>query len=167
MSDPIRDLLEREAVIDTITELFVATDRRDWPAVRQCFAPRVHFDMSFVGGGEPAEVAAEEIVAGWERGLAPLQAVHHQAGNFRVWLHGEVATAFCYGIAYHYLLNPSGRNTRVFVGSYDFQLRLAAGRWQINRFRFELKFLDGNPQLEAAAETAGMQPASAGQRRDT
>ena len=121
MSDPIRDLLEREAVIDTITELFVATDRRDWAAVRQCFAPRVHFDMSSAGGGEPAEVAAEE----------------------------------------------SGRNTRVFVGSYDFQLRLAAGRWQINRFRFELKFLDGNPQLEAAAETAGMQPASAGQRRDT
>jgi hypothetical protein len=151
MSDPVGELLEREAVIDTINELFVATDRRDWASVRECLAPRVHFDMTSLAGGQPADLAAEDIIAGWERGLRLLQAVHHQAGNYRVHVEGDAATAFCYGVAFHYLPNASGRNTRVFVGSYDFHLRKEAQRWRIDRFRFNLKFVDGNLELERSA----------------
>ncbi len=39
-------------------------------------------------------------------------------------------------------------HTRVFVGSYDFGLRRQDGRWRIDRFRFNLKYLDGNLELE-------------------
>jgi len=72
----------------------------------------------------------------------------HQAGNFRVTVHDDTADAFCYGMASHYLPNPSGRNTRVFVGSYDFGLRRQDARWRIDRFRFNLKYVDGNLELE-------------------
>jgi hypothetical protein len=64
-------------------------------------------------------------------------------------VYGSRAAAFCYGVAWHYRPHPSGRNTRTFVGSYDFELeRDEGGRWRITSFRFNLKFIDGNAELE-------------------
>lgn len=151
MTRGMTELAERAAVTDVITVLFVQTDERNWPGVLLCFAPRVRFDMTSVTGGEPTEVAAEEIAAAWDRGLRPLQAVHHQIGNLRIDLQGDRASATCYGVAYHYLPTRSGRNTRTFVGSYDFELEKQSDRWRITLFRFNLKFMDGNAELEADA----------------
>ncbi len=148
--DDLARLLDEHRIVAVITELFNATDRRDWAAVVGCFAPEVLFDMSSLTGTPAAPVAATEIAAGWERGLAPLRAVHHQAGNFRVTLRGDEADAFCYAIASHWLPNASGRNTRTFVGSYDVGLRRDGARWRIARFRFNLKYVDGNLELEQA-----------------
>jgi hypothetical protein len=148
MPDTFETLAAKGVVIDVITELFVATDQRDWAAVRRCFADQVLFDMSSVDGGPPARVAAEEIVAGWAKGLAALEAIHHQAGNHRVTVHDARATASCYGIAYHFRRTASGRNTRLFVGSYAFILDKGGPLgWRISTFRFDLKFTDGNPDL--------------------
>lgn len=144
----LHDLIARQQVIETIDELFLATDRKDWAGVRAVLAMRVRFDMSSAGGGPAAEKTGDEIAAGWEQGLAPIQAIHHQAGNYRVHVEGDHADAFCYGIAYHYLPKQSGRNTRVFVGSYDFELERDSGRWRITSFRYNLKFIDGNRELE-------------------
>jgi hypothetical protein len=144
----VATLLARQAITDTITTLFVATDARDWESVRACFAAQVHFDMTSLAGGEPQTMTPDAIAAGWEKGLEPIEALHHQAGNFRVDVRGTEASAFCYGIVYHYRRHPSGRNTRVFVGSYDIGLREEGGRWRINGFRFVAKFIDGNLHLE-------------------
>jgi hypothetical protein len=144
----LAELLVRQQVIELIDTLFVATDNRDWSTVRNCLAPTVHFDMSSAGGGPPQQRTGEEIAAAWERGLAPIQAVHHQAGNYRVRLRGDTAEAFCYGIAWHYVPKQSGESTRVFVGSYDFELRRQVDQWRITSFRFNLKFITGNRELE-------------------
>jgi hypothetical protein len=150
----LADLLAHAGVVARITELFLATDRKDWSAVERCFTPDVAFDMSSVGGAPPATVRAGEIAAGWRTGLAPIEHVHHQAGNFVVRVTGERADAFCYGIAYHHRARRDGRSTRVFVGSYDFGLaREGAGDpspWRITAMRFTLEFIDGNAALEAA-----------------
>ena len=84
------------------------------------------------------------------QGLRTLDAVHHQAGNYRVDVGGAEASAFCYGIATHYRRTKSGRNTRTFVGSYDFRLVRQSGEWRITAFRFNLKYIDGNVELEKA-----------------
>jgi SnoaL-like domain len=148
MQDQLQQLLEKDRIIDTINQLFISTDTRDWPTVRACFADTVHFDMTSLAGGSASQLTPEQIAAAWEEGLRPLQAIHHQVGNYRVKLEGEQATAFCYGTASHYRPTRSGRNTRVFVGSYDLHLRRVEGRWQIDGFRFTLKYLDGNAELE-------------------
>jgi hypothetical protein len=149
MNDDIRDLQERARVEDVITRLFISTDRRDWTAVKGCFAPTVHFDMSSAGGGRAGTVTPEQIAAGWETGLRPLEHIHHQAGNFVTTIHGDEATLSCYGIAFHHKRTQSGRNTRTFVGSYDASLRRGGdGGWTIHAFRFNLKFIDGNLELE-------------------
>ena len=144
-------LVTRQVITDTITTLFLATDARDWQAVRSCFAAEVHFDMTSLAGGEPRIMTPDAIAAGWEQGLRPIEALHHQVGNFRVDVRGSEATAFCYGVAYHYRRHPTGRNTRVFVGSYDFRLHEEGGRWLIDSFRFAAKFVDGNLKLESDA----------------
>jgi 3-phenylpropionate/cinnamic acid dioxygenase small subunit len=143
-----RDLVEKERVAGVIHRLFAATDARDWAGVRGCFAESVLFDMTSVAGGEPETRSPEQITAAWESALAPMDAVHHQTGNMVIELTDAEAKATCYGIAYHYRETRFGRNTRVFVGSYDFHLRPEDGSWKIDLFRFRLKFIDGNLGLE-------------------
>jgi len=143
-----RELRFRQAVVDVVTSLFIETDSRNWQGVRDCFADRVRFDMTSLAGGEPATMAPEEIAAAWEAGLAPIQAVHHQVGNFRVSVAKDEATVFCYGVAYHYRPVKSGNSVRRFVGSYDFGLRRVDETWKIHSFRFNAKFVDGNLALE-------------------
>jgi hypothetical protein len=69
-------------------------------------------------------------------------------GNYIVKITGKSAEAFCYGIAIHYLPNDSGKNIRTFVGSYNFGLSKEKRKWLINKFKFNLKFIDGNLELE-------------------
>ncbi len=148
MSPDLQTLSAERDIVQVITALFTGTDDRDWARVRCCFADEVVFDMTSLAGGAPATLTPKAITDGWDAGLAMLQAVHHQAGNYSVDVLGDSADAFCYGIAYHYKPTQSGRNTRIFVGSYDFHLVRVAREWKINRFRFNLKFVDGNMRLE-------------------
>lgn len=148
------ELSDRAAVEDVIVKVFVATDQRDWQAVQACFAEAVLFDMTSLAGGEPTHLTPARITQAWEEGLAPIEALHHQIGNVQVNLDGNQASCACYGIALHHRKVASGRNTRTFVGTYDFHLtRDTSHRWHIDVFRFNLKFLEGN--LELHAEEAG------------
>lgn len=146
--DPVvRGVVERERIAEVIDTLFLATDARDWERVQACFAPRVAFDMTSLAGGAPAQLSPGDITAGWDSGLRFLDSVHHQVGNLVIHCQAREATASCYGLAYHYRRTSSGRNTRLFVGSYDFHLVLEE-QWKIDLFRFNLKFVDGNADLE-------------------
>jgi 3-phenylpropionate/cinnamic acid dioxygenase small subunit len=142
---------DQNDVIAVATRLFVCTDNRDWSCVRDVFAPDVLFDMTSLAGGQPEKKTPQQISDGWEQGLKPLAAIHHQAGNFQVSVRGNEADLFCYGIAFHYLPNATNQNTRTFVGSYNFHLLRGEGGWKIDKFRYNLKFIDGNKDLEGAA----------------
>ena len=148
MSDDTRRLDDTAGVIETITRLFISTDNRDWSTAKWCFTDNVRFDMSSAGGGEAAVVRPEAIVDGWEQNLKPIQSLHHQVGNFMVSVSGNDANASCYGIAYHYRPTKSGKDTRVFVGTYDFHLKRKGEDWKIAAFKFNLRFIDGNKNLE-------------------
>jgi hypothetical protein len=52
-----------------------------------------------------------------------------------------------YGVAWHYRRTRSGQSTRTLAGSYGFHL-VRHGDWRIGRFRFNLKFIEGNTRLE-------------------
>ncbi len=148
LTDRYRDLIDKDRIIETINQLFIGTDQRDWNKVKGLFAPEVRFDMTSLAGGKPQLLTPQQIVDGWEKGLKPLKAIHHQAGNYIVTVAGNQADAFCYGIATHYLPTKSGRNVRTFVGSYDFHLVRNDGVWWIDAFKFNLKYIDGNKDLE-------------------
>jgi len=147
--DAITGLLEREVIVSVVNDLFLATDRKDWPAVERTFGPQVRFDMSSAGAGPERVSTPQEIAAGWRTGLAPIEQTHHQTGNFVVHIRNTTAEVFCYGIAYHFRRREDNRNTRNFVGSYDFELTHFNKGWLITAMRFNLKFIDGNLTLEA------------------
>jgi hypothetical protein len=146
--DLLRALAAKDAIADVVTRLFVATDTRDWAAVEQCLAPSVLLDMTSLAGGAPASLAPGAITAMWNEGFRTLQAVHHQIGNLRITVSDDRATASCYGIATHYRPTASGRDVRTFVGSYDLGLVRMAADWRIDELRFNLKYVDGNLELE-------------------
>ena len=145
-----RNLLDKQAAKETVTRLFVHTDNREWDKVRELFAPRVRFDMTSLVGGEPTEMTPQDIVDAWDTGLKPLKAIHHQTGNYLISLNPDGAEVFCYGIATHYLPNKTNQNIRTFVGSYDFHLIKIDDEWKIDQFTFNVKYLDGNLELESS-----------------
>ncbi|MDJ0984112.1 MAG: nuclear transport factor 2 family protein [Desulfobacterales bacterium] len=140
-------LVEEKNVIKTVNRLFVSTDNRDWEGVKACFADEVVLDMTSVMGGEPNKLTPQQIADGWAQGLKGLKAIHHQAGNYDVSLKADEADVFCYGIAFHYLPNVTGQNSRTFVGSYNFHLKKIGPVWKIDIFKYNLKFIDGNLEL--------------------
>ena len=144
----LTNLIEKENVLNRVNTLFVETDNRNWDLVKECFADSVHFDMTSLVGGDPAMLSSQNIVDAWDEGLKSLEAVHHQIGNYIVNVNGNSAEVFCYGIASHYLPNNSGRNVRTFVGSYNFNLSKINDDWKIDKFKFNFKYMDGNPDLE-------------------
>ena len=143
----MNSLLEEKAAIETVNRLFVSTDNRDWEGVKACFADEVVLDMTSMVGGEPSKLRPQQIADAWNSGLKGLKAIHHQAGNYDVDLKGNGADVFCYGIATHYLPNPTGQNSRMFVGSYNFHLKKIKDDWKIDHFKYNLKYIEGNLEL--------------------
>ena len=150
--DPLRRLLEKDAVITTINRMFRSVDELNWSQAETCFASDVLLDMTSVAGGEPESTTPAALVESWRESLSHLKAIHHQSGNFEVDVNGNEADASCYGIAYHFLPNDTGNNTRTFVGTYAVHLRKHRGKWRIDMLRYNLKFLDGNLDLEGQEE---------------
>lgn len=148
MADALETYIEQNKIIEVITRLFVGTDNRDWAQVKDCFTGSVWFDMSSMGAGDPGYLSPDNIVAMWDKGLKPLKAIHHQAGNYLVTVNGTKAEAFCYATASHYLPNKTNNNTRMFVGSYNFELEKGGDGWRIFKFKFNLKYVEGNQNLE-------------------
>jgi len=146
----LQQLLDERDVRETVTRVFTATDRRDWKTVEACFSETVAFDMTSLAGGQPARLGPAEITRAWAAGLAPIDRVHHQLGNFEIAIAGDSARASCYGIAFHHRKIAGAHGVRRFVGSYDVRLTRRADGWKIEAFTFDVAFVDGNLELEKA-----------------
>jgi hypothetical protein len=147
MESKISVLVERYDIINVCNTLFIKTDEGDWDEVKNCFAEKVLFDFTSMEGGEPSLMTPDEITEKWNEGLKDLEGIHHQVSNILLEIGNMEADFFCYGIAIHYLPNKSKNNTRTFIGSYDIHLTKTYKGWKIDRFKFNLKFSDGNLEL--------------------
>jgi hypothetical protein len=151
MAVRIENLATRLAVEDTVVRMFVATDERNWPALEACFSDPFTLDMTSMVGGTPSSTTPRQVADAWAEGFKPLDHVHHQIGNLRTSVDGDQATVRCHGVALHHRARVApGSKTRIFVGTYELQLRANAQNWQITHLKFNLKFIDGNPELEKA-----------------
>lgn len=132
-------LIKKEAAIETVNTVFVATDKKDWNQIEAIFEEEIFFDMSSLGAPEGAMVKATDITAMWQEGLKDLDHVHHQSGNFFVdMVTPSEAKVFCYGTAYHH----KGARIKLFVGSYDFELKMdREGAWRVTLLRYNSKFV--------------------------
>lgn len=150
---PVRpeELVLRQQVEDAVIRMFVATDERDWPTVESCFTDPFVLDMTSMVGGSPATMTPHQVASAWAEGFKALDHVHHQVGNFRTSVNGQQAKVQCYGVAFHYRAGIAAAvKSRSFVGTYELELSAQSGQWRISKFKFNLKFIDGNLELEKA-----------------
>ena len=131
----------REEVIDVVNQLFIQTDAKNWKAVQNLFTDKVQFDMTSLAGGKPSQLSGAQIAEAWKNGLASVQAIHHQVGNFVVSFQGPVAKVFANGIATHYKPQEAKKVTW-FVGTYDLSLVRVGKTWKIDGFKFNSKYVD-------------------------
>jgi hypothetical protein len=141
--------MDMQAIIETIQNIFIGADQRDWDRCRSAFAPIVHLDYTSLAGGEPVNLAAEALISNWKGFLPRFQATHHLLGNFDIQDKDDTAIAFFYGTATHFSPQPDGRSIWVVFGTYDAELEKHLGKWKVTALKLNLSFVDGNAELPA------------------
>lgn len=140
-------LTVREQIVETVHKLFIYTDSMDWNKLQdEVFTDSVLFDMSSLGN-EAKVTSAKSICETWESGFAGLTAVNHLAGNLLVSVNDEQADVFAYATATHYKSSATQGKTREFIGTYDLHLIQTDKGWRIDQFKYNLKFMNGNLEL--------------------
>ncbi|WP_280180730.1 nuclear transport factor 2 family protein [Nocardia farcinica] len=138
------EIVDRLAITDVLTRLFVYTDEKRWDDLLDLFAAEVDFDG---GTGQAQRRPATDIAADWKAALEPLDAVHHQAGNYLVDLDGDRADVHADSIAVHVREDATQGKTRTFIGSYRLGVHRDGAGWRIDRFHYRPKVIEGNVDL--------------------
>jgi hypothetical protein len=138
----------REQIIEVVNKLFVYTDAQEWEKLqRNVFTEQVYFDMSSLGGMQ-VDTTASHICQIWKDGFAGIDAVNHLAGNYLVTINGDTADVFAYATATHFKQSATQGKTREFVGTYNLHLTKGEAGWRIDRFKYNLKYINGNLDLK-------------------
>ncbi len=128
---------------DVLVDLVHSIDRLDWTGVRAVFADRLRLDYTSLNGGEPEELAADELVARWQGLLPGFEATSHLLGPVRV--HGDRLEAHVR--AEHRIAAAAGGPLWRVAGHYV--AGLTGGR--IGALELQTHYQDGNLDLPAAA----------------
>jgi hypothetical protein len=136
-----------QAVIDVVNGVAIYADLREWSQLRELYSDEVAIDYTSLIGGVPAQVKADDLIAGWKTGLGRYQSTQHLLGNHRVTLQGDTARALVYVQATHWLPQPNGESTWTVHGYYDYTLEHIEGRWCITRHVFTATMVYGNRDL--------------------
>ena len=144
-----KELADKQALTELANKLYMYTDAQQWQLLQQeVFAGNIWFDMSSAGGGEPGLLPAVAICDMWKQGFTSLDAVHHQAGHYLITVYENAADIYGYAIASHYKKSATKGQTRLMVGSYDLKAERMADGWRLTQFKYNLKYIDGNANLE-------------------
>lgn len=125
--------LDATRIRQTITALICAVDLRDFAAAERLFAPRVRVDYTSLWGGEAAEMAREELLAGWRSLVPGFDATWHELGAIEVQLEQQKAGASCPVAARHWI----GSEIWLPKGRYEFALT-RSDSWRIAAMKLVL-----------------------------
>jgi hypothetical protein len=138
----------REQIIEIVHKLFIYTDNQEWKKLqKEVFSELVDFDMSSLGG-EISKKKSVDICNEWKQGFESIDAINHLAGNHLVKISNNSAEVFVYATATHFKESATNGKTRKFVGSYDLNLVKNEEHWKIDKFKYNLKYMNGNLDLK-------------------
>ena len=127
-------------------ELFIATDLKDWAAVRALFVDDpIEVDMSSLTGGAPVRMTADQLVDGFRAGLHAGKVSHHLATNYRIRVAGDRAELWAHGYAWNRVPSlPAGSDLWETWGNYRLTYRRRGQGWRLDGFRYYSKLTRGN-----------------------
>ena len=143
--------MDYQLITETVTNIFVGADERDWPMIKEAFDSKILLDYSSLTGQPAATLSADDIIASWKKVFPGFKNTHHQLGNFKVTQTEKEATVFCYGTATHYLPNDTHQDTWTVVGTYNFHLVHKNGQWKVDLMKMNFKYQEGNTSLPQMA----------------
>lgn len=142
---------------DAVVGFFLAVDRRDWSALRAAMTDPIRSDYTSLGGGEPEELPADELVGRWRALLPGFDVTQHHLGPLGVVSADDARTALACSVrGYHRI----GDREWMVAGSYDLVLVRDAGAWRIAGITLHVSHVTGDTDLAAEATARA---ASAGQ----
>ena len=146
---PIRWIIDRAGVIDTIIGFANAFDAKDWQKVRSHLADEIDIDYSEFRGETPRRVTAEEYIKQRVEGLAGLRTLHVST-NHEVTLNNN--TAECKSAYQIYRLDPTRESQNRFdtAGNYFHSLIQTDGLWLITGIKQTVVIVSGNTQVHGA-----------------
>ncbi|MBT8190129.1 MAG: SnoaL-like domain-containing protein [Saprospiraceae bacterium] len=138
----------REQIVEVINRLFYYTDSQNWLALQdEVFSSEVVYDMKSMGIEKIMILDPVEICNMWKKGFEGLDAIHHQSGNIIVNISDNIAETKVYAVASHYKAAATQGCTRTYTGDYNIGLKKSPIGWRINKFKYNLKFTEGNTDL--------------------
>jgi hypothetical protein len=127
-------------------ELFIATDQKDWTAVRRLFVDGpIEVDMSSLAGGSAVQITADQLISGFRTGLHAGKISHHLATNYRVRVDGDRGELWAHGYAWNRVPSfPNGTDLWETWGNYRLTYRRERQGWRLDGFRYYSKLTRGN-----------------------
>ena len=136
------------AVEGTVTSFLnralLAIDERDYDFVRTCFAGKVHFDSSSLGGAA-LDLSRDQMIAGLEMTFRYLKGTQHLLGALVVTDEAEgMIDCVAQYQAYHYRDDLAGLALWVHGGRHHYRLRRIDGGLEIESLRVEMAWTWGD-----------------------
>ncbi len=132
--DPVvQDLVDRQAITDTLYRYASAIDRQDYETVRGLFtddASAKYGEREWMEGGDRIVewIKANSVDQAWQ---------HHLLSVYHIDIDGDAASALTYHTS-HRLRSGDPETATVIVARYHDELRRTGGRWKISRKYMEV-----------------------------
>ena len=137
-------MMDERDIIRVVDDIAVAVDQKDWARVRSHFTDKIRVDFTSLAGGQPAEIAADDLVGAWKKNLFADKRSLHMHGNHRVTVKGNQAEIYLHGYAYNQLVSRTGSDLWEVWGNYQHRLTKTAQGWKVNSFTFNMTYSQGN-----------------------
>lgn len=144
-----RELLDRQAIVDTAIRYTWALDQKRWDDLDDVFTADA---QTYLMRTVP-ENGIDEIKERIRSSLAPLDDSQHIVSNHQVVLNGDTATHRCYLHAQHIYNDVEGSPLFVVAGRYEDEMMSTDDGWRITRRDLIAMWTDGNPSVLRASRS--------------
>ena len=148
--DNLQQLIDRQAIIDTIQSYAFGVDFRDWDLFRSVFTDEMEAHIGSPEAG-PGVTTAEAWTERVRSGLSGYKGTQHFFSNFNINIDGGRASTIVYFQATHYLPNDQGDNHWTLAGYYNHDLVRTNAGWKIRNYTLNTVWTEGNYGLGALA----------------
>ncbi len=147
-------LYDRLQIVDLMNNIAVCADSGDWDKlISHVFAEEVTVNYSSLFGGDAQTMNSTDLVNGWKGVLPGFKSTQHLLGNHQVTIDGDKASGMAYVRAHHYLPNPTGGDTWVIGGFYNYTFVKTDAGWRVSSMKLNLQYAEGNQTLIGLAQT--------------
>jgi hypothetical protein len=138
---------EQSAIQTIIDGLDDAVDSKDWALARSYFADKVHVDFSANGGGDPATIPSDALIATWTKNLYPEKQSFHLRGNHRTTVTDDQAVNESKAYAFNSLADGPLKGIWEIWGFYTYTLALTDQGWKITGMKLVPAITRGDSRI--------------------